>query len=130
MTFRAFFAMVLMVPFVWPVNVLAKRAAPSEVAPIVFGGVRYIAVHLGVPAGERANSGFVEARDEKSGRLLWRTKIHTTVYRSDVEQDVQDVFISSMRLDGGDLLLEDDHGRTYRIDLKTHVAREVPSRTP
>ena len=92
--------------------VRAKRAAPIEVAPIAVGGVCYSA--------PRDAMGFVVAKDLKSGRELWRVRIYEVRVDPKLERDVQDVFITSLEVKDGILLVTNERGEKYALDLKTH----------
>ena len=115
-------------------NVMAKRAAPKEVAPIVTEKAIYSVPHFAAldkarnrerreaheNGGEGAlhgaiedlepiqapqNGGVVEARDPKTKELLWQVQVYKTVYKKGLERDIQDVFITSLELDKAQNLL-------------------------
>ncbi len=89
----------------------AKRAAPRAVVPVVADGVRYSA-----PAEAM---GFVVAAAADSGRELWRARIYEVRVDPNLERDVQDVFITSLALGGGTLLITNERGGRYALDMKT-----------
>ena len=101
----------------------AKRATPKEVPPIENNGIRYSAVVWGSDIGEKQNGGFVEAHEIASGKLLWRVKVYSTAYKSGLEKDVQDVFITSLALKNGELIVENEKGEEFAVDLKTRKVR-------
>jgi outer membrane protein assembly factor BamB len=95
----------------------AKRAVPRAVEPVTMHGVTYSA-----PA---AVMGFVVASDASSGRELWRQRIYGIPVDPSLERDVQDVFITSLTLRGGSLVVANEHGERYALDLSTRkVTRE------
>src|SRR4051812_30586840 len=87
----------------------AKRSAPSEVDPVPVDGV--------ICSAPASAMGFVVARDAKSQRELWRQRIYTIKFNPSRERDVQDVFITSLRLRGNSLLITNEHGERYALDL-------------
>lgn len=92
----------------------AKRSAPKLVSPVVAKSVAYSAPH--------EQMGFVVATDSSSGKELWRVRIYTVSFDPALERDVQDVFITSLALRQGGLLITNERGDTYTLDLAT---REV-----
>ncbi len=104
--------------------VAKKRSAPDPVDPVVIGDVRYEAPPWGKASGQGQNGGVVVAHDAATGAELWSAKVYTIAYKPDLEADKQDVFIIDMKPspDGKALLLADDRGRRWRLDLASHVA--------
>jgi len=69
--------------------------------------------------------GFVVASDTSSGRELWRQRIYQIHVDPSRERDVQDVFITSLTLRSGSLVIANEHGERYVLDLSTRkVTRE------
>ena len=110
--------------------VAKKRAAPDPVEPVVVGNVRYEAPPWGKSSGQGQNGGIVVARDAATGAELWSAKVYAIAYRPEMEADKQDVFIIDMKAspDGKALLLADDRGRRWRLDLASHAV--TPDTTP
>jgi hypothetical protein len=112
---------------------LAKRLPPAMVEPVVADGVKYLAPQVtpgyieayGVPA---CPSGCVEAREEKTGKLLWRVQVYEVQYDNHLERDVQDVFVRSLKIEDGSLLVENESDARFTVDLKSHTVkrREQP----
>jgi hypothetical protein len=105
---------------------LAKRTAPREAAPLVAGGVRYQVLHDRYlandrPAGLRA---YIEAWDVKSNKRLWKVKVYEIVYDRNLETDVQDVYIESLKLDGKKLTATTENKKAYRVDIDRHKVVE------
>jgi hypothetical protein len=101
-------ALVAIVP-----SVQAKRAAPSAVEPVIIGSVRYSA------DATPEFMGFVIATDVSSGKELWRQRIYKVAINPSLERDVQWVFIASLRQEGGALLISNERGENFRLDLAT-----------
>jgi len=96
----------------------AKRSAPKPVPPVVHKGVKYTAPHF--VDGEAAG-GVVEALDAKTGKIVWRLKVYEMNPAPNLERDVQDVFITSLAIDGNNLLVTNERHDRYSVDLKTHA---------
>jgi hypothetical protein len=90
---------------------LAKRMAPKDVKPVVVKAVEYSA-----PTDAM---GFVVATDVATRKGLWREKIYTVTYIPDLETDIQDVFISELAVDGNVLVITNEKGARYALDLTT-----------
>lgn len=94
-------------------SVQAKRAAPNAVDPVVIGSVRYSA------SLDPEFMGFVVATDVSTGKELWRQRIYKVAIDPSLERDVQWVFITSLRQEGGALLISNERGENFRLDLAT-----------
>ena len=98
---------------------VAKRMAPKPVAPVVADGVRYSA------EGDGRN-GYVVAADAAKGNVLWKVKVFHNPIKFPVEEDVQWVYITDLRLAEQALFVRDESARCYSIDLKTKHVRNQP----
>jgi hypothetical protein len=94
----------------------AKRLEPKLVPPVIFNGVQYSAEGHGRDA-------FVTAKDIGNEDVLWRTKIFRSRIKPWLEEDVQWVFITALKLQGTSLHIRDEKSRCYSLDLKTKRAR-------
>jgi hypothetical protein len=102
-----------------PRAALAKRAAPAEVPPVVLGGVRYEAPHFDNPCGQKG--GCVVAFDVVTGAQLWFVKVYCVAYDKNLEEDVQDVFITSMMAGGPGLAITNERDHRFSLDLQTRA---------
>lgn len=89
----------------------AKRGAPANVAPVASGDLEYRAPH--------GQMGCVEAWDTKHNKLIWRRQIYVIKLQPDLERDVQDVYITSLKLEGKSLLVKNERSSEYKLDLET-----------
>ena len=61
---------------------------------------------------------------------LWRQRIYRIRVDPSLERDVQDVFITSLTVRGGSLVIANEHGDRYALDLSTRkVTRESDRHT-
>lgn len=104
---------------------MRKRVGPPDVEPVTLNGVRYEALHWGREHGLEQNGGYVVAMDAVSGHELWTARVYQIEYVPKLETDVQDIFIKSLApTEGGkQLLVTDERGRKFLLDLPTHEAR-------
>ena len=105
-------------------HVNAKRLAPKDVQPVIHKGIKYVAPHFKV-INKETHRGFVEAWDMKSGRKLWEIQVYKTQYDPSLEQDVQDVFISSLSVKNDRLVVENERSEIFEIDLETRTIIKV-----
>lgn len=95
----------------------AKRAPAPEV-PFVFNhGVKYFA--------DYSNGGVIKAYSAKTKQLLWTVKIFNISYDPQLERDIQDVYITEMKVKRGYLLIKDEKHREYSLNLKTHQVKRL-----
>lgn len=96
----------------------AKRAAPKPVPPVVRNGVRY-----SVP-NDNGRIGHVVATNDGSRKTLWDIKIFEVQIDPKLEEDVQWVFITDLRIVGDALCMKDEKSRCYNLDLTTKKVRK------
>ncbi len=114
-------ALVLAVVF-WcapPAAVVAKRIPAPAVEPVVYLGVRYT-----VP-NDKGTRGYIVASEAVTGKRLWQKTIFRKWICPCVEHDVQWVFIKQMRLEAGRLIVVNERGRIYSLDLTTRKVRKL-----
>ena len=87
----------------------ARRKGPDKVASITKDGIEYRVQHF-------PNMGYVEAW--KGKRSIWRRQIYVVKLQL-VERDVQDVFIKKMNLEGNFLIITNERGSVYQLNLET-----------
>lgn len=100
----------------------AKRVAPKKVAPVSCNGITYLAPHF-IP-GEKQNGGFIEARDSNN-ELIYRLRVYYTNYKSELEKDVQDVYIKELSINEGVLIVRDEKSRTFHVNFTTREIKEI-----
>ena len=97
----------------------AKRGAPAGVLPVKVGNIEYSAPHRN---GTHKQMGSIEARDPKSGKIIWSRQIYAVKYDLELEGDVQDIFIKSIAVQGNNLIITNERNSEYQLNLKTlHV---------
>ena len=110
-----------------PVAAYAKRAAPPNVDPVIYEGVRYVAPN---DDGRRA---YVQAWDTKTDKMLWEVMVFRNSVNLSMEADVQWVFIKRMRIADGELIVIAEDDQAYTVDLKTRFVtklKQVPPDKP
>jgi len=110
------FALSVLMPLCLPA--LAKRVPPKPVTPVVSGDLKYSA------AGDGRDQ-YVVAQDLKSGSQLWKVKVFHISIKPWLEQDVQWVFITDLKLVEQALLIRDEEAHCHSLDLSTKHVKKV-----
>lgn len=92
---------------------MAKRLPPPKVAPVTQKGVTFRAPN------EDPLKAVITAEQAKTGRRLWEVTVFETRMDAQLEQDVQWVFITRLRVKGETLEVRDEIGRIFWVDLPT-----------
>lgn len=95
------------------------RSGPKEVEPVKHKDVTYSAPHNLM--------GTVLAADAASQAELWRKRIYGVDYDFACETDVQDVYITSLAIQGDELVIQDESHREFRLNLESLQVLEVPT---
>ena len=103
--------LLLLLAFAFTSPAFAKRSAPAQVAPVKAADVEYRVPH--------DKLGCVEAWDVRSDQMLWRKQVYVVRYDVELERDIQDVFITSVAVQNGKLLVKNEHASEYLLDLET-----------
>jgi hypothetical protein len=94
----------------------AKRVAPKKVQSIVFNNIEYSVDH--------SNIGSILIKD-KSSKMIKNIKIYTIEYNNDLEKDVQDIFITNLKISNNYLLITNESNKVFRMDLSTYQIKQV-----
>ncbi len=97
---------------------MAKIAPLKPVASVESNGVRYAADRDG-------RDQYVVASDIATGKELWKVKVFHTHIKFWIEEDVQWVFITDLKLADNSLFVRDGEARCYAVDVKTHRVRKA-----
>ncbi len=97
----------------------SKRRGPKSVQPVIYKDIKYVAIHWGKSRGLRQNGGYIEAFKVRTGKRLWILRVYKIKYKSDLEKDVQDVFITSMKIKNGTLVVMNEKDEVYSVNLRT-----------
>lgn len=95
----------------------AKRGEPKDVVSVRFNGVEYSAPQWGIQLKKPLGPGYIQANDLKTGKVLWQLRVYEIKINEDVETDVQDVFITSLKIVGGRLHVWNEAHDHFVVDL-------------
>jgi hypothetical protein len=106
----------------------AKRRAPTA-KPVVHQGVRYEQLRRPDEHGFKQGGGVIGAVDVATGKLLWAVQLYETPFDPKEERDVQEVYVSQLKLDAktGVLLAIDERKRQWRLRLSDRSVSLLPT---
>jgi len=97
----------------------AKRTRAPVVEPVVHEGIRFVAPN---DNGRRA---YVQAFDVATSNKTWELTVFKNRINPFLEADVQWVYIKSLRIENGDLIVTDEGNRQFTIDLEKHTVKRI-----
>ena len=102
----------------------AKRGAPAEVPAVKHGDLEYRVTHH---TGNGSMPGFVEAFDTAKNGQVWFRQIYVIRRDPDLEGDVQDVFITGIKViaDRNVLEITNERGGVFELNLETLEVKAV-----
>ena len=84
----------------------AKRMGPKPVASVLHLGLRYEVPHWSRDARSmKHNGGYVRVVNTRDGLAICTKEIYDVKYDKNLEEDVQDNFITSLKIEGKDLVI-------------------------
>ncbi len=108
-----------------PMPPSVSRPSAPEVLPVVVDGVRYEQDRYDDRAGEQ-HGGYLVAIDAATGQRLWRVEVYTLAIQPPGAPRMA-LYFRSMRPspDGKALVIENEAGGVYRVDLATHASVQI-----
>ncbi len=105
----------------------AKRSAPKPVPSVIDKGVVYSVIHWSSDNGTEQNGGYIEARDKKSKKKIWGCVVYHVKKTAGLEGDVQDLFITKLRIDKKKrvLVVINEIGEIFHVDIKTRRVSKI-----
>jgi hypothetical protein len=84
----------------------AKRLAPAPVKPISNAGLRYEVPHWSSDDQKmQQNGGFIRVVNIRNGLPICTKQVYETKYDKNLEQDVQDNFITRLKVEKNQLII-------------------------
>src|ERR1700677_1170478 len=109
----------LIATFLLPSIAQAKRMEPAKVHPVEYDGIRYTAPN------DDGRRGYIQAVDVKTGKTLYEIVVFKNTIDPAMEEDVQWVFIKSLKIEKGVLIVTDERDHVYAVDLKTRAVKAI-----
>jgi hypothetical protein len=124
MAMRLLWFLAVLLAALAPAIAHAKRTPPPKVEPVVYEGVRYV-----VP-NDNGRRAYLQAWDGKTTNMLWEVTIFRNFINPVVEEDVQWIFIKSLRIEDTKLIVVDERDRAYSVNLLTRKAKRLKQVPP
>ena len=97
-------------------GIVASRGPPKKVDDLEYKGIKYSA--------PLEKMGHIEARNIKTGKIIWDLKVYDVEYQPNLETDIQEVYIISLKIKGDDLEVVNEINEKYLVDLKNRRVRK------
>ena len=94
-------------------TVSAKRLAPAEIKPVQYNDYKITSYFSRTKTGF---SVYLRAREKGKKDYAWKTQLFSRRYNQQLETDVQDIHLRSLKLEGKRLIAIDEKGMTYEIN--------------
>ena len=82
-----------------------------------------------VAPNEDGRRGYIEAWNVGTNKKLWELTIFTNPIDPNLEEDVQWVFIETLNIQNGTLIVSSERGKTYQVDVNTKAITQSDSRS-
>ena len=102
----------------------AKRFVPPEVEPMVYDNIKYTAPRFSESMSHQQLSGYIEAWDTRTDKKLWELKVYDIKYDPGLQKADQEVYITSLRIEMGKLLVTNESGDRYEVEPGTRMVRK------
>src|SRR6267142_5605844 len=114
---------ILLLTLLVPQLASAKRSGPGRVDSVISEGIRYVAPN------DDGRRGYIEAWNVGTNKKLWELTIFTNGIDPNLEEDVQWVFIKSLNIQNGRLMVTSESGKTYQLDVNTKAIAQPDSQS-
>lgn len=94
-----------------------SRPPPKKVEPLIHENVKFLAPW--------DKMGYIEARDKNTNDLLWDLKVYEVEIDPNIEHDVQEIYIASIKLKSGALEVRTEFNTKYMVNLETKEVRLI-----
>ena len=96
----------------------AKRLSPKSLKPISHAGLRYEALPWAYENTKmKQNGGYVRVVNIRNGLPICTKQVYETKYDDQLESDVQDNFITALKIEGNNLLINSEKLAPIQISL-------------
>ncbi len=95
---------------------LSKRLEPTKVNSVLHNGKEYSINH------SKIGTILVRDKDSKKEKIV---TVYTIDYDPNLEKDIQDVFIKSIKIYNQSLLIQNERGVLYEMNLETYEVKKI-----
>jgi hypothetical protein len=101
---------------------LSKRAFFDYPDSVISEGIKYEATYKD---GFCFYKAYIEAIDLTTKKVIWKKKIYQILMNPIMEHDVQWVEIKKVELKNGHLIIENEKGKIYQLNLKNQKLKKL-----
>ena len=102
--------------FVYAKKISFGNASP-KVAPLIYKGIKFA-----VPSSDKNKKmGYIQAWDVETGKKVWEKKVYSGIKIPFFLE--KDIFIISLSVENGKLVVVSDDGCEYRIDIPKAILK-------
>ncbi|MFA5143729.1 MAG: hypothetical protein WC522_06150 [Candidatus Omnitrophota bacterium] len=105
----------------------AKRGIPAAPTPVIYKGIKFIAVdwpkHENV-LGRDSDVWYVEGWDIEKNKKVWEKEAYSIAIDKFLEYDVQMVFITSLDIENSKLIVTNERGKKYYIEIPLNILKQ------
>ncbi|MCR4285255.1 MAG: hypothetical protein NUV97_04420 [archaeon] len=95
-----------------------SRIKPKNIEPIIHKGVRYSVPHfVGDTENMKHVGGYVEAINVKTNERIWLKEIYKQKYVLGLESDIQEVYITSIKIKNNKIIIQNEAGKEFTLDI-------------
>ena len=96
---------------------LAKKITPPKIEPLIYKNIKFV-----VPNTVQ-EMGCVQAWDVEKGKKVWEKKFYSVFMSPFVQDDLQWVFIISLSVEDGKLVVVNEKGSEYKIGIPKEILK-------
>jgi hypothetical protein len=100
-------------------NLWAKRVRAPIVEPVVYNNIRYVAPN---DDGRRE---YVQAFEVATNHKLWEVTVFRNIISPFMEEDLQWFYIKNLQVENGELIVTDEKGRQFAVDLEKQTVKQL-----
>ena len=96
---------------------LAKKVTPPKIEPLIYKNIKFV-----VPNTVQ-EMGYVQGWDVEKGKKVWEKKVYSVFISPFVKDDLQWVFIISLSVKDGKLVVVNEKGSEYKIGIPKEILK-------
>ena len=96
---------------------LVKKITSPRIESLIYRGIKFVAPNT------VKEMGYVQAWDVGTAKKVWEKKVYSVFINPFLVDDVQWVFIISLNVEEGKLVVVDEKGREYKIDIPKAILK-------
>ena len=96
---------------------LAKKVTPPKIEPLIYKNIKFVVPNTVQEMGR------VQAWDVEKGKKVWEKKVYSVFISPFLKDDLQWVFIISLSVKDGKLVVVNEKGSEYKIGIPKEILK-------